>query len=379
MKNIVTLLCLLLVLCTNAQEYSEGLEQTNFFIPSAPAFAMLGVTPELVTRPGYIRDFKVDWRIKNYKVAPDLALEAHPVWFLYYDRHDLDTYRKSSPFMKSFSTTSLSFSTAKIDGVNHMSFAAKMNVYREKDPMTDNKLIKELQREVDWDEFEIHQKINDLRNAADLAEDKEQRRALRDSISGLKNELKMVREGQRERLKTIQSEYVDENWNASMLDVAFGRVWTYNNKGLDSLKIQKAGFALWANGSLRMGKKGLVTGILKYTRSGNDGSMTLSGSYRYGSPKYNFYFEAVYDRLPDLENAVVSDEEYFSNSIEYDLGSGWFHYDDAEMRSYFTMAYGGDFLLSRNILLNFALRTKMTSDLKFTQLIPVANLTCLMR
>ena len=49
----------------HAQEYEEAATETNFFIPSAPAFTMLGVTPELVTRPGFVREFKVDWRIKT--------------------------------------------------------------------------------------------------------------------------------------------------------------------------------------------------------------------------------------------------------------------------------------------------------------------------
>jgi len=43
------------------------------------------------------------------------------------------------------------------------------------------------------------------------------------------------------------------------------------------------------------------------------------------------------------------------------------------------MSYGGDFRLSNGILLNFALRTKLDERIKFKSLIPVANVTCLMR
>jgi len=340
---------------------------------------MLGVTPEVVTRPGYVRDFKVDWRIKNYKVAPDLALEAQPVWLLYYDRHDLDRYRRATSLQKTLSTMSFSFATAKIDNVNHMSTAIKFNIYREKDPIMDKKLIAELQREVDWDEFEIIAKMNRLRDSLDFETDPDYKVVLRDSLVELRTNLKSIRTGQKDKLKSIQEEYVMENWNASMLDVAIGRVWTYNNAGLDSLKTQGAGFAFWMNGSLRMGDKGQILGLLRYKKSGFDSMISLGGAYRYGSPRYNFYAELVYETLPDYNNAVLSDEEIFAGNVSYDLGSGWLHYDDSEMRTYWTMAYGGDFMLNKNILLNFALRTKFTSGFKFTQLLPVANLTCLMR
>ncbi len=362
-----------------AQDYEEYAEETNFFIPSAPAFSMLGVTPEVVTRPGYTREFKVDWRIKNYNLAPDLALEAMPVWFLYYDRHDLDVYRKATPFQKTLSTLSFSMATAKIDGINHLSAALKLNLYREKDPIMDKELLTNLQREVDWDEFEINEDIERIRLKLDFAESREEKRELRDSLSDLRSELKFIRKNQKEKLRQIQDDYIAENWNASMLDISLGRVWTYNNGGIDSLKVQGAGFAMWMNGSLRMGDHGQVIGLLRFKRSGFDNMITLGAAYRYGSPRYNFYLETIYETAPDYSNSFLSEEEIFAENVSFDLGTGWLHFDESEMKNYLTISYGGDFLLSKNILLNFALRTKLSGEFKFTQFLPVANLTCLMR
>ena len=45
------------------------MRKSEFAIPSSPAFSLLGVTPEMVTRPGSVQDFKVDWRLKNYNIA----------------------------------------------------------------------------------------------------------------------------------------------------------------------------------------------------------------------------------------------------------------------------------------------------------------------
>lgn len=361
------------------EEYEEYLNETNFAISSTPAFSMLGVTPEIVTRPGYVRDFKVDWRIKNYNLAPDLALEAQPVWFLYYDRHDLDVYRNANPFQKSLSTLSFSLATAKLDGINHMSTAFKINLYREKDPIMDNELIRKLQQESDWDEYEIHLKIKELVTKLDFTNDREIKYRLRDSITDLKYDLKQLRQNQKEKLQNIQEEYVIENWNASMLDVAFGKVWTYNNGGLDSLKAQSAGYALWINGALRLGRSGQLLGIFKFRKSGFDHLLTLGGAYRYGTRRFNFFFETVYETLPDYGQAIVSEEEKFADKIAFDLGTAWLHYEDVENKSFITFSYGGDFLINKNILLNFSLRTRFGNGFKFAQFLPVANITCLMR
>jgi len=152
MKYIITIPLLLIYGLCMAQydeDYTEEEQEvvaSEFFIPSAPAFALLGVNPELVTRPGSVKKFKVDWRIKNYKVAPDLALEATPIWHFYYKNKGLEHYRKSSAFAKKLTTLSLSFGTAKIDGINHAAIAAKMNLYEGNDPKQDTSMYEEVCR-----------------------------------------------------------------------------------------------------------------------------------------------------------------------------------------------------------------------------------------
>ena len=89
-----------------------------------------------------------------------------------------------------------------------------------------------------------------------------------------------------------------------------------------------------------------------------DRNQVMTGvSYRYGSPRYNFFVETLYQ----------------FNSI-YDPTI-----DDRFSKPEISLAYGGDFRLSRNILLNFALRTNFDQDFNFLKLIPVANIMCLMR
>ena len=57
-----------------------------------------------------------------------------------------------------------------------MSAALKLNLFREKDPIMDKELLTDLQREVDWNEFEIHEDIERVRLRLDFAETKEEKR-----------------------------------------------------------------------------------------------------------------------------------------------------------------------------------------------------------
>ena len=109
MRNLTLAYTFLFFFCatiTAQEEVFEELKNSEVSIPSAPAFAMLGVNPEFVMRPSDLRSFKVDWRIKNYNLAPDLALEAQPLWHFYYKKRSFDEYLSSGMVAKKLSTLS---------------------------------------------------------------------------------------------------------------------------------------------------------------------------------------------------------------------------------------------------------------------------------
>jgi hypothetical protein len=79
------------------------------------------------------------------------------------------------------------------------------------------------------------------------------------------------------------------------------------------------------------------------------------------------------------QDVPFDEDEYFAGKYIEDIGSGWLDFNNTGPKTQYTMAYSGDFKLSRNILLNFALRTQFTSDIKLNRLLPVANIICLMK
>ena len=199
----------------------------------------------------------------------------------------------------------------------------------------------------------------------------------------IRYEMKNIDEISRLKYRNIIDQYNGENWNNTMLDAAFGSVFTYDNSGIDSLKVKRAGYALWLNGCLKMGDHGLMSGLFRYTKIVDSSNKMFGLNFRYGSQRYNFYAEVVYEILgnyfdPNQELAFDKDE-YFSGKYIEDIGSGWLDFNNTDTKTQYTIAYGGDFKLSRNILLNFALRTQFTSDIKLTRLLPVANIICLMK
>src|SRR5690606_12669432 len=100
----------------------------------------LGVNPETVLKPADIRSFKVDWRIKNYVLAPDFALEIQPLWHFLYRKRSPERYGKQNMIFKKLSTISTSMGIAKVDGINHYAYALKMNLNARRPKASENEI-----------------------------------------------------------------------------------------------------------------------------------------------------------------------------------------------------------------------------------------------
>ena len=48
-------------------------------IPASPVFDLMGVTSSQINRTSDIKDFKVDWSFKSWKLSPNLAIQSQPV------------------------------------------------------------------------------------------------------------------------------------------------------------------------------------------------------------------------------------------------------------------------------------------------------------
>src|SRR5215216_2687222 len=104
MKPLPTVLTCMMFLslspASHAQEDPKAgrVSPKEFSIPASPVFDLMGVTSSQVTRTSDIKDFKVDWSFKSWKLNPNLAIQSQPVWEMFYNRKDLSKYQQASGF-----------------------------------------------------------------------------------------------------------------------------------------------------------------------------------------------------------------------------------------------------------------------------------------
>lgn len=368
-------LCLtfFLVLAGLSALAQEGLPVANgaskpleFQIPVSAAFDLLGVNPSTVMRPGNIRDFKVDWSFQSYRLRPNLAIQAQPVWELFYNRTNLRKYQRATTFMKMLSTLDISAGTIEQQtGDNtfdrRLAMAGKITLFRSKDPLDDEDLFRE-STEIYYqqrDRLQLDRKVwlDSLRNLPPVSENLKQRDFIITQLNGTDQLIDDLDKRQKAKINELSTLFVKQHWNASFLDVAYGRAYTFANPGLDSLNLSTDGWSVWANGCVGIGRRFLISGLIRYTEFSQltrqnrlQQQLTAGVNIRYGSPKFNFFAEAIQQAN---EKLTLSQQ--------------------------FTIAYGGDWRFSRNVMLSYAVRTIYNRPVVLKNLVPVVSISCMMR
>jgi len=74
-KVIVAVISFVLTVPLYSQQ-GEKPAPKEFAIPTSPLFDLMGAAPSQVPRTSAIKDFKVDWSFRNWRVNPNLAIQA---------------------------------------------------------------------------------------------------------------------------------------------------------------------------------------------------------------------------------------------------------------------------------------------------------------
>jgi len=368
---------------------------TEFAIPASPAFNLLNDNvPSRIQRYSTLRDFKVDWSFYNGQVSqgisPGLALEAQPVWLLFFDQQAATRYRQAGSFARTLSTLSFSFGTNITNEKNWLAWGVKLNLYRQYDPLNDSKFLKALEESTNSEKEVFDLKINDLEREKILLKKSDpvydQRyNELEDSIVQMQVAIKEVEANQSQKLAAVREDYIRKHWNSSYLDVAYGKLSTYEmlNKSFsktiedpatgqdttitfssNSLKLSSEGWSAWVSGGVKAGKNGLVSGMVRYgvkpstILSAKSNVLSMGLNLRYGSNRYNFFVEGFYD------NAQSEFKTLEGQTIE---------------QKFYVLTLGGDWRFSKNVMLTFGIRQTKDFDNDTYLLQPLINVNCLMR
>jgi hypothetical protein len=393
MKNQLCIIGLLWSISVNAQQ-SEPIPAPSgdFTIPAAPAYQLLDANASLVGRASVTRDFKVDWSLKSYRLAPNLALEMQPVWLLTYNKNnDVSRYRKAGYLMRTLTTLSASAGTLDgNDSTRFFSYALKLNLYRSHDPLLDEQLYNDYQSSYEIALNTQRAELDSMLRDRKKLEQSTERDSLDANILRKENELYQFRKTFRDQLKQRQDEYRAKYWNASYVDIAWGRAFSFNPKladRIDSLSLDNTGNAVWINASFGIGRRWLISGMFRTINkqgllrasaldslTGNPVITTnkkdlfdfATGlNIRYGSVRYSFFIEGFLTRNRNV-----------AATMENGLDSG---NDILVTEERLILAYGGDLRLGNNVLLNYGIRTTINKSLKFGGMVPIASVTCLMK
>ncbi|MBC6489552.1 hypothetical protein ACFSQD_04420 [Flavihumibacter stibioxidans] len=400
------LLVLLLSLCTigfaQVDDGNKRISPKEFAIPASPVFDVMGVTPSQINRTADIKDFKVDWSFKSWRLNPNLALQSQPIWEMFFNRKDLGKYQNASRFMRQLASLDVSMGTVQDEsGDRRIGYALKANLFRQRDPLLARELYADIGERYQAEKTELDQTLKQLQQQLDSTTNILEKQAIRNTIRETEEKLFSINSRRKDEINERAKIFVAENWNASSLDIAFGRVYSYQTDSSGSLKSlrlnRNTGYSGWINGSLGISKRLLLTGLfrsswyeeelnflIRNNDTGEESSqlavadntlLTMGMNLRYGGPYFTFFVEFLYEKK-GLKTPVEALSKVFDTPAGFEVVSNTVKWDVVQPN---TISFGGDWRLNRSVMLNYGMRCIFDRHWTFERFIPVVSVACMMR
>jgi hypothetical protein len=280
-------------------------------------------------------------------------------------------------------------------------FAVKMNLFKQKDPLMARELYGGISEKFNGEKQELTALIKELQLKLDTTRDVLSKPEIRSQLLSTEEQLNTINSRRNAEINSRAKIFISENWNASSLDVAFGRVYSYQSDSAGSLKSlrknRSTGIGGWLNGSLGIGKKLLLSGLFRsswYEEELNflirdldtgeeipkiavaDNTLyTMGLNLRYGSPVYTFFVEFLYEKK-GLKTPLQALNEVFKPSSNAEIVEPTVKWDVVHPN---TLSFGGDWRISRSVVLNYGMRCVFDQQWKFRTFTPIATIACMMR
>jgi hypothetical protein len=412
------LICWIVLSCSyplQAQETGTEIpKQTELIIPVSPAYQMLDAGSALVNSPGTVRDFKVDWSFKTYRLAPNLAIEAQPVWNIFYNRPTLDKYQRAGKFMQTLSTLSLSAGSLDAnDSIRLLAWAGKITLWRGYDPLASKEWYNEIEVDYINQRTELESRLNITKENFKNATSRFVKDSLDLIISQIRMEMDQLKAANKVRIREKQQQLKARYWNRSSIDVAYGKSYTFNrniSERLDSVRLKNRSNSIWVNGAFGVGRHVLISGLVRmeninilmpdsgktlvrdqiiddftgdttfierdslFVNFANRTKNILSFglNIRFGNPTYSFFMEGMFTKsiVPVF---TASKWEAFNDYGEKG------RIKSSQIVSEIVVAFGGEWRVSNSVLLSYGIRSSINKGLRFKNIFPLASISCLMR
>ena len=370
-------------------------------IPPSAIFDLMGATPSQVTRLGDIKDFKVDWSLK-YGVNPNLAIQTQPFWEFFYNRKDLSKYQNASGFMRKLASIDISLGSIQDESnYRRMGGAVKVNLYREKDPLMAKELYEDIGVKYKMEKEELELQLKESKFKLDTCKNILEKPAIRLQIKSIEELLNSQNSKRMAEINERAKIFVDEYWNSSSLDFAFGRTNTFKSDSAGTIGMKRndrsTGWGAWLSGNLGIGKKFLLTGlfrafsydeqidfIIEDQSTGAETAQKIIAknsvfstgiNLRYGGSIYTFFIEMLYEHKKSNSPDELLNKSYDTPDNAQVIGSSM-KWDEVHPN---TFTFGGDWRLSRSVIINYGMRCSFSSNWQFKTFTPVATISCMMR
>ena len=154
---------------------------------------------------------------------------------------------------------------------------------------------------------------------------------------------------------------------------------------------------MWLNGSFGIGKKILVSGLFRTTwyeeqlnflvgdkttgeqfeqqAVAQNNLYSVGVNIRYGGAIYNFFVELLYEKK-GLKTPVEAIEKSFDVPEDQVIVASSVKWNVVQPN---TLNFGGDWRISRNLIINYGMRCVFDSHWKFQTFTPVVSVSCMMR
>ena len=380
----------------------QRLSPSEFGIPAAPVFDLMGVTPSQVVKSSEIKDFKVDWSFKSWTLNPNISFEAQPFWEFLYNKKPIKKYQMASPFMRTLSTFNFSVGTVQDEfGNRRIGYAAKLGVYKEKDPLLVKDIYDDIEADIQAERDDLEIQLKEAKNHLDTLRNILQKPAARTNITDLEERLLLLNSKRSQEVEARSKIIIAENWNTSWVDIGVGKVNTYlsdREGNLNELLLNRnTAQGLWVNAGRGLGKRFLVSGLVRghlYDEEvdfvlQNDQTlelldtttvaaniiMTYGLNVRYGGSMFTFFAEGIYERR-GLKTPFEAVEKSYSPPQSFTILEESVSWTKLEP---LIVNFGGDWRIKRSIILNYSMRLAFDKELKLSNFLPVVSIPCLMR
>jgi len=378
------------------------LSPNEFSIPPSPVFDLMGVTPSQINRTSDIKNFKVDWSFKSWRLNPNLAIQSQPFWELLYNRKDLSKYQAASGFLRKLASLDLSMGTVQNEeNDRRIGIAAKFNLIKQRDPLMAKDLYDDIGLRFTEEKKTLEAQLAELRQKLDTTSNIMEKPGIRNEIKSTEEQLMTLNTRRNTEINNRAKIFIAEHWNAASLDVAVGRVYTYQSDSAGTLKKlrlnRNTGFGVWVNGGMPLGKKWMLSGLVRTTWYEEELNFLLRNqvtleeteaaavadnkiysvgmNLRYGGPLYSFFVEFLYERKA-LKTPVEALRDVFTEPADIEVVESTVKWTTVHPNS---LSIGGDWRISRNVIINYGMRWVLDAKGKTQAFIPVAGISCMMR